>query len=81
MATFGIEMDKRESYTYDDTMQIAQESAGLGYEVGKKMQKRNQNKVFIRDAVLAGAIVGGVYIYRKYKDKIKTKIKKIKGEA
>ena len=62
-------------------MQIAQESAGLGYEVGKKMQKRNQNKVFVRDAMLTGAIIGGVYIYRKYKDKIKAKIKKIKEEA
>lgn len=81
MATFGIEMKEQESYSYEEAMQIAQESAGLGYEVGKKMQKRNQNKVFVRDAVLAGAIVGGVYIYRKYKDKIKAKIKKIKGEA
>ena len=81
MATFGIDMKKRESYSYEDAMQIAQESAGLGYEVGKKMQKRNQNKVFVRDAMLTGAIIGGVYIYRKYKDKIKAKIKKIKEEA
>lgn len=81
MATFGIEMNKQENYSYEEAMQIAQESAGLGYEVGKKMQKRNQNKVFVRDAVLAGTIVGGVYIYRKYKHKIKAKIKKIKGEA
>lgn len=81
MATFGIEMDKRESYTYEDAMQIAQESAGLGYEVGKKMQKRNQNKVFIQDAAFAVGIVGGIYLYKKYKDKINKKIKKLKGEA
>lgn len=81
MATFGIEMDKRESYTYEEAKQIAQESAGLGYEIGKKTQERYQNKVFIRDAAFAGGIVAGIYLYKKYKDKIKTKIKKIKGEA
>lgn len=74
-------IESKDSYTNEEAAGIYIDGLIMGQEAGYKKATDARRKENTKDLAIATLIVGGIYVYYKYKDKIKTKIKKIKGEA
>lgn len=74
-------IENKDSYTNEEAAEIYIDGLIMGRAAGCKEATDARRKENTKDLAIATLIVGGIYVYHKYKDKIKAKIKKIKGEA
>lgn len=74
-------IENKDTYTNEEAAEIYIDGLNMGHAAGYKKATDVRRKENAKDLMIATLIVGGIYTYHKYKDKIKAKIKKIKGEA
>lgn len=74
-------IENKDSYTNEEAAGIYIDGLNMGHAAGYKKATDDRRKENAKDLMIATLIVGGIYVWNKKKDKIKAKIKKIKGEA